>query len=53
MRTEGVGKLPDLLDALLKQAEDTTKKLKAKILQANELAEAKVADEIAALTEQR
>jgi hypothetical protein len=51
LRIEGVGKLPDLLEALLKQAEDTTKKLRAKVTQANELAKAitTVADEIAAL----
>jgi hypothetical protein len=51
LRIEGVGKLPDLLGALLKQAEDTTKKLRAKVAQANELAEAitAVADELAAL----
>ena len=51
LRIEGVGKLPDLLGALLKQAEDTTKKLKAKVTQANELADAitAVADELAAL----
>lgn len=51
MRIEGVGKLPDLLDALLKQAEDTTKKLTAKVTQANELATAisAIADELAAL----
>jgi hypothetical protein len=51
LRIEGVGKLPDLLGALLKQAEDTTKKLKAKVAQANELAEAitAVASELAAL----
>jgi hypothetical protein len=47
MRIEAVAKLPDLLDALLKQAEDTTQKIRKKIAQAQELAEAigKVADE--------
>ena len=30
MRIEAVGKIPDLLEALLKQAEDTTKKIKVK-----------------------
>jgi hypothetical protein len=40
MRIEAVGKLPDLLDALLKQTEDTTKKLNNKIAQACELADA-------------
>ena len=51
LRIEGVGKLPDLLAALLKQAEDTTIKLKAKVTQANELAEAinAIAVELAAL----
>jgi hypothetical protein len=54
MRIDGVGKLPDLLDALLKQAEETINKLKAKITQANVLAEAisAAADELAALTEE-
>jgi hypothetical protein len=54
LRIEGVGKLTDLLEALLKQAESTTKQLKAKVTQANELAAAinMVADELAAL-EQR
>ena len=47
MRTEAVGKIPDLLDALIKQAEDTTKKIKDKTAQAYELAVAmsKVAEE--------
>ncbi len=51
LRIEGVGKLPDLLGALLRQAEDTTKKLRAKVNQANELAAAitAVASELAAL----
>ena len=55
MRIEGVGKLPDLLEALLKQAGDTTKKIRAKIEQANELAEAisNVADDMAASAEGR
>lgn len=54
MRIEGVSKLPDLLDALLRQAEDTIRKLKAKLVQASDLADAisKVADEMAPLTEQ-
>jgi len=30
MRLESVGKIPDLLEALLKQTDDTTRKLKAK-----------------------
>ena len=53
MRIEAVNKLPDLLAALLKQAEETTRKVKAKIAQASEMAEAlgKVADDIAALEE--
>jgi hypothetical protein len=47
MRLEAVAKLPDLLEALLKQAEDTTQKIRKKIAQANELIEAisKVAGE--------
>jgi hypothetical protein len=40
MRIESVGKLPDLLDALLKQAQETARKIRAKTGQANELAEA-------------
>lgn len=48
MRIEAVGKIPDLLEALLKQAEDTTKKIKNKTTQAYELAAAmtKVAQEV-------
>jgi hypothetical protein len=47
MRIEAVGKIPDLLEALLKQAEDTTKKIKARTEQVIELAVAmsKVAEE--------
>ncbi len=40
MRIEGVAKLPDLLEALLKQAHDTTQKIRKKIAQANEVVEA-------------
>ena len=40
MRIEAVGKLPDLLEALLKQAEDTTKKIKVSSTKASEYAEA-------------
>jgi hypothetical protein len=46
MRIEGVGKLPDLLDALLKQAEDTTKKIRGRIGEACDLAKAIEAGEI-------
>jgi hypothetical protein len=48
MRIEAVGKLPDLLEALLKQAEDTTKKIRAKKAEADELGEAitKIAEEM-------
>jgi hypothetical protein len=47
MRIEAVGGIPDVLDALLKEAEDTTKKIKDKTAQAYELAVAmnKVAEE--------
>ncbi|HME01192.1 MAG TPA: hypothetical protein VKM93_28250 [Terriglobia bacterium] len=38
MRIEAVGRIPDLLEALLKAAEDTTKKIKDKTAQAYELA---------------
>jgi len=48
MRVDAVGKIPDLLEALLKQAEDTTKKIKARTEQVIELAVAmsKVLDEV-------
>jgi hypothetical protein len=48
MRIEAVGKVPDLLEALLKQAEETTKKIKAKTEEAYALAEAmgKVVEEV-------
>jgi hypothetical protein len=47
MRAEAVGKIPDLLEALLRQAQDTTKVIKDKTAQAYELAVAmsKVAEE--------
>jgi hypothetical protein len=38
MRAEAVGKIPDLLEALLRQAQDTTKVIKDKTAQAFELA---------------
>jgi prefoldin subunit 5 len=38
MRIEAVGKIPDLLEKLLQQTEETTKKLQSKIAQAAELA---------------
>jgi len=38
MRVEAVGRIPDLLEALLKQAEDTTKKIKDKTEEVFELA---------------
>jgi hypothetical protein len=40
MRIEAVGKIPDLLDALLKQAQDTAKGIEKKTAQALELASA-------------
>ncbi len=40
MRLEAVAKLPELLEALLKQAEDTTQKIRKKLSQANELVDA-------------
>ncbi|HEY3974530.1 MAG TPA: hypothetical protein VGM18_16115 [Candidatus Sulfotelmatobacter sp.] len=40
MRIEAVGRIPDLLDALLRQTEDTTKKIKSKTEEALALAEA-------------
>jgi hypothetical protein len=47
MRTEAIGKIPDLLEALVMQAEDTTKKVREKTTQVRELAAAmtKAADE--------
>ena len=38
MRIEAVGKIPDLLERLLQQTEETTKKLQSKIAQAADLA---------------
>jgi hypothetical protein len=38
LRVESVGKIPDLLEKLLQQTEETTKKLQSKIAQAAELA---------------
>ncbi|HMD84038.1 MAG TPA: hypothetical protein VKO18_04985 [Terriglobia bacterium] len=40
MRIEAVGKIPDLLEALLKEAEETTKKIRNKTTQVYELAAA-------------
>ncbi len=40
MRIEAVGKIPDLLEALIRQAEDTTKKIKHKTADVLELAAA-------------
>jgi prefoldin subunit 5 len=40
MRIEAVGKIPELLETLLKQAEETTKKIKERTKQAYELAAA-------------
>ncbi len=40
MRIEAISKLPDLLEALLKQAVDMTQKIRKKTVQANELIEA-------------
>lgn len=40
MRIEAIGKIPDLLEALLKQTEDTTKKIKSKTEEALALATA-------------
>jgi len=53
MRIEAVGKLPDLLEALLKQAEDTTNKIKTSIARACEFADAlsKVAEDAGAAVE--
>jgi hypothetical protein len=38
MRVEGIEKIPDLLEALIKNTEETTQKIKSKIDQANQLA---------------
>ncbi|MGA2482140.1 MAG: hypothetical protein ABSF92_03360 [Candidatus Acidiferrales bacterium] len=40
LRVEGVEKIPDLLEALIKNTEETTKKIKSKIDRAKQLAEA-------------
>ena len=40
MQIETVGKLPDLLDAIVKRTQDTTKKLRSKTEEARKLAEA-------------
>jgi hypothetical protein len=51
LRIEAVAKLPELLDALLRQAQETTTKIRARIAQTNELAEAirSAAEDIPAL----
>ena len=40
MQIETVGKLPDLLEAIVKRTQDTTKKLRSKTEEARKLAEA-------------
>jgi hypothetical protein len=40
LRVEGVGKLPDLLETLVKRADETTKKIQGKAKQASEIAAA-------------
>lgn len=40
MRVEGVGKIPELLEALIKQADDTAKKIKSKTAEARALTDA-------------
>lgn len=40
MRIEAVGKLPDLLEEIIKRTEDTTKRIQAKTKQASEIAAA-------------
>ena len=40
MQIETVGKLPDLLEAIVKRTRDTTKKLRSKTEEARKLAEA-------------
>ena len=40
LRIEGIGKIPELLEKLTKQADDTTEKIKKKTAEAKELAEA-------------
>jgi len=40
MRIQGVAKIPDLLEALVKNTEQTTQKIKTKTAEAKELAEA-------------
>jgi hypothetical protein len=43
MCTESVGKIPDLFDELIKRTDDTTKKLRARATEAEELAKGVVA----------
>lgn len=43
MRAEAIGKLPDLIEALVKRTEETTKSIQSKTKQASEIAEALVA----------
>jgi len=40
MQIESVGKIPDLFDELIKRTEDTTKKIRAKTIEARDLAAA-------------
>jgi len=40
LRVEGIGKIPELLEKLIKQAEETTKRIKQKTAEAKELAAA-------------
>jgi hypothetical protein len=53
MRAEAIGKIPDLLDALLKQANDTTKKIETKTAQLYEITAAIGDAEDARTTETR
>jgi hypothetical protein len=55
MRADAIGKIPDLLEKMLKQAEETTKKIKAKTAQAFEIGEAisKVIEEAASPAQER
>ena len=45
MRIEAIGKLPDVLERLVKQTEETTRSIKKKTAQASEIAHAIWAEE--------
>jgi hypothetical protein len=52
MQIESVGKIPDLFDALIKRTQETAEKLRAKTVEARQLARA-LSDAVAELDEHR